>query len=55
MLCRNPLKIARPQRQLVILLVSMEETSKWYSSFMLVPEANGRVILCLDQQHLKKC
>ena len=31
----------------------MDKTSNWYSSFLLVPQPNGKVRLCLDPARLR--
>ena len=34
--------------------MGVDETSEWYNSFVLVPNANGKVRLCLDPAHLNQ-
>ena len=42
------------QRQQIIVPLGVDETSKWYNTFILVPKANGKVRLCLDLARLNK-
>ena len=39
--------LIRLQKQDIIAPLGVDETAEWYSSFVLVPRANGEVRLCL--------
>ena len=44
--------IEKLQRQDIITALAMDEKMEWCNSFVLVPKANGKVRLCLDQARL---
>ena len=40
------------KKQQIIVLLGVDDTSKWCNSFVFAPKANGKVRLCLDQVQL---
>ena len=42
------------QKQDIIAPLGVDETAEWCNSFVLVPKANGKVRLCLDQAQLNQ-
>ena len=42
------------QKQQIIVPLYVNETSEWCNCFVLVPKANDKVWLCLDQARLNK-
>ena len=53
---QEPLKEEMYQlyKQLIIVLLDVDEISEWCKSFVLVPKANGKVQLCLDVARLNE-
>ena len=51
-----PLKenLDRQKRQQIIVPIGMDKTSKWSKSIVLVPKANDKARLCLDQARLNE-
>ena len=41
-------------KQDIIAAQGVDETAEWCNSFVLVPKANGRVMLCLDPAWLNQ-
>ena len=53
---QEPLKeeLERLQKQQIIVPLGMDETLEWCNIFVLVPNVNGRLELCLDLARLNK-
>ena len=47
-------ELERLQQQDIITPLGVNETSEWCNSFVLVPKANGKVRLCLEQALLSQ-
>ena len=47
-------ELERLQQQDIIAPLGLNETSEWCNSFVLVPKANGKVMLCLDPAWLNQ-
>ena len=45
-------ELERLQQQDIIAPLGVDEMPEWCNSFVLVPKANGKVRLCLDQTQL---
>ena len=53
---QEPIKeeLEKFKKQEIIVPLGKDKTSKWCNSFRLVPEANGKLILCLDLARFTK-
>ena len=47
-------ELGRLPQQDTITLLSIDETSEWWNSFVLIPKPNDKVILCLDPARLNQ-
>ena len=42
------------QKMDIITSLGVDETAEWWNSFVLVPKANGKIRLCIDQERLNQ-